>query len=190
MFTTKHNECVGFESRWKVIKVSQESGTETTEFSTSNQQCTTKETRNCDTQTEPEELQLESQTEEGVNEEYMQRLSKWLNEIYPQVKNVMDDVSNSKAFEGYRLSSDDTELNCKLLQTLTLPLPKDANHILNDSDENDDKSKVNLLIWNCTGSILAAAMSKKSPQLVLPSIHCFSVLPLNKKWRSNHRRHT
>lgn len=60
-----------------------------------------------------------------------EKLAAWLKRIYPQVKKELDDCANSKAFKGYKLSSDKAEANCKLIQSVNVVKNlKDADNIV------------------------------------------------------------
>ncbi|KAJ8984705.1 hypothetical protein NQ317_004966 [Molorchus minor] len=132
MFGVKHNECVGFESRWKVKKVSSETSTQTTEFSASEKGTSTLNTTSTQMQTVSDE-KIVSQPEVD-----MQKLADWLSKIYPKVKNEIDEANNSHAFRGYKLAEELTEANCKLLQTINI-------------------LKVSQLSWNQTGKSIAVS---------------------------------
>lgn len=60
------------------------------------------------------------------------KLAAWLKRIYPQVKKELDDCSTSKAFKGYKLTSDKSEANCKLIQSVDVVknLIKDADTVI------------------------------------------------------------
>ncbi|RZC40462.1 hypothetical protein BDFB_008458 [Asbolus verrucosus] len=73
------------------------------------------------------EIQTEGQESTSNVEVDEEKLAEWLKRIYPRVKKELDDVANSKAFRGYRLSTDTSDANCKLVQTVDISsLVKDA----------------------------------------------------------------
>ncbi|XP_030758051.1 WD repeat-containing protein 34-like [Sitophilus oryzae] len=146
MFTVKHNECIGFESRWKVKKLSTDTTTQTTEFSVSEKACSTLEHESKDVQT----ISTETETHKEVD---MEKLAEWLNRIYPSVKKQIDNVNNSKVLKNYKLLDDNTDVTCKLIQQLKV----------NAINENGDKalSKISCAIWNYSGKCLAVSSNFK-----------------------------
>ncbi|CAH1155069.1 unnamed protein product [Phaedon cochleariae] len=134
MFGTKHNECVGYESTWKVKKVSSEGSTQTTEFAVAD--------KGSNTMMKSEiEVQTEDEPTKQVSEVDMDKLANWLTGIYPSVRKELNEASNSHAFRGYQLQGDSKDAECKLLQSL-----KVSNAISN---------RVVALSWNQTGKTLA-----------------------------------
>ncbi|ENN79714.1 hypothetical protein D910_01642 [Dendroctonus ponderosae] len=109
MFTVKHHECVGFESKWKVKKVSANNSCQT-EFRTTETGSNTSERKSQEVQTE--------KTEPTQTDVDMEKLGKWLSKIYPQVKEQIDNSNNSRIFQNYRLLDDPIDATCKLVQTL------------------------------------------------------------------------
>jgi hypothetical protein len=63
------------------------------------------------------EVEQKASTSCEVDEE---KLAEWLKRIYPSVKKELDDISNSKAFKGYKVSTDSSDANCKLVQTISV----------------------------------------------------------------------
>jgi hypothetical protein len=63
------------------------------------------------------EVEQKATTSCEVDEE---KLAEWLKRIYPSVKKELDDISNSKAFKGYKVSTDSSDANCKLVQTISV----------------------------------------------------------------------
>ncbi|CAH1113382.1 unnamed protein product [Psylliodes chrysocephalus] len=141
MFTTKHNECVGFESNWKVKRVYSSTESQTTEFAVAEQE----------TSTAPKEsimIQTDSQPPPKLTEEVdMDKVAGFLHTIYPNLKKAIDDCNNSRAFRGYKRQSDIEEVECKLVQIVNAP---------RIGEEGDSSSKkVSSLTWNQSGKSLA-----------------------------------
>ncbi|XP_050512216.1 cytoplasmic dynein 2 intermediate chain 2-like [Diabrotica virgifera virgifera] len=141
MFGIKHNECVGFESRWKVKKVSSNAATQATEFSQSEKGTSTGTTDSIEIQTDAIE------TPSVAEDVDMVKLANWLRGIYPTVRKEIDEANNSHAFRGYRLQNDTNEADCKLLQTLSI-----AN--VGTGDSNLSK-RIASVSWNQSGKSLA-----------------------------------
>ncbi|XP_068909123.1 NADH-ubiquinone oxidoreductase 49 kDa subunit-like isoform X2 [Tenebrio molitor] len=146
MFTVKHNECVGFESRWKVKKVSSVGSTQTSNYSKTEMETTTSEKKDMEVQTEVEQ---KATTSCEVDEE---KLAEWLKRIYPSVKKELDDISNSKAFKGYKVSTDSSDANCKLVQTVS---------VSSQMKDGTIGSNVSALSWNSTNNTVAIACTYK-----------------------------
>lgn len=68
-------------------------------------------------QQKSQEVQTEK-TEAPQPDVDMEKLGKWLNKIYPQVKEQIDNANNSKIFQNYRLLDDPIDATCKLVETL------------------------------------------------------------------------
>ncbi|KAL1516873.1 hypothetical protein ABEB36_000711 [Hypothenemus hampei] len=140
-FSVKHNECVGFESKWKVTKVSMESGSQTSEFTTAEQGCDAIEHKSQDIQTEPEV----KKNEDAVD---MEKLAKWLSALYPKVKEQIENAnSSSKIFKNYRLIDETIDTTCKLVQSVQI------------TKTNNEETKAVPIIaslkWNNVGNCLA-----------------------------------
>ncbi|XP_056632887.1 cytoplasmic dynein 2 intermediate chain 2-like isoform X1 [Diorhabda sublineata] len=141
MFGIKHNECVGFESRWKVKKVTTDTAIQTTEFSQAEKGTNSTAVGNIEIQTDSSEAPVLSEDTD------MQKLATWLRNIYPRVKKEIDDANNSNAFRGYRLQRDTSEVECKLLQKINIA------H--NAGGDNTISKKVSSMTWNQSGKSLA-----------------------------------
>nr|XP_023021351.1 WD repeat-containing protein 34-like [Leptinotarsa decemlineata] len=144
MFGTKHNECVGFESRWKVKKVISESSSQTTENEFSDKGTNTLIKTSMEVQTE------EDDSTEVTSETDMQKLATWLSGVYPRVKKELDEANNSHAFRGYRLQGESNKADCKLLQIINV----------SGKTESGDKAmpkRVSTISWNQTGKTIAVA---------------------------------
>ncbi|KAG5873372.1 hypothetical protein JTB14_022975 [Gonioctena quinquepunctata] len=144
MFGTKHNECVGFESRWKVKKVFSESTSQTTEHTVSEKGINTLLKTSIEVQTE------EDDSNKITSETDMQKLSEWLSKIYPRVKKEIDDANNSRAFRGYRLQGESSEADCKLVQIVNV-----FSHP--GSGDTALPKKVSAICWNQTGKSVSIA---------------------------------
>ncbi|XP_018580092.1 WD repeat-containing protein 34-like isoform X2 [Anoplophora glabripennis] len=141
MFGIKHNECVGFESKWKVKKVSSETSTQTTEFGVAEKGTSTQGKISTEVQTVADETVLKKSSEAD-----MEKLAHWLSKIYPSVKKEIDNANNSRAFRGYRLAKDRNDANCKLLQNL---------NVFKSGESGDKATRVSALTWNRTGKTIA-----------------------------------
>lgn len=86
--------------------------TQTTEFSVKQVGCTT-------TQKTSKPIQTDVCSERFATVD-MDKLAKWLNSIYPKVKQQLDSANTSKAFRNYRLLDDPIEATCKLVQTVQI----------------------------------------------------------------------
>ncbi|CAG9761581.1 unnamed protein product [Ceutorhynchus assimilis] len=146
MFNVKHNECVGFESKWKVKKVSANSASQTTEFSVSEKGSDTVERKSQEAQTET--------TQKPSEEVEMSKLANWLNKIYPNVKEQIDKSNSSRAFQNYRTSNTSVDSLCKLVQSFS---------IAGKNADDGDKAIpiINCLDWNNSGKLLAVSHSFK-----------------------------
>ncbi|XP_019755719.1 cytoplasmic dynein 2 intermediate chain 2-like [Dendroctonus ponderosae] len=144
MFTVKHHECVGFESKWKVKKVSANNSCQT-EFRTTETGSNTSERKSQEVQTE--------KTEPTQTDVDMEKLGKWLSKIYPQVKEQIDNSNNSRIFQNYRLLDDPIDATCKLVQTLQV------------ASKGETGSKAIPIIaslqWNNSGKSLAVPYNYK-----------------------------
>ncbi|CAG9857945.1 unnamed protein product [Phyllotreta striolata] len=142
MFTKKHNECVGFESCWKVKRVYSVSDTQTSDFEVADKTVNTTPKECIMVQTDP--LPTPSLIE-GVD---MNKVAGFLKELYPDMKKAIDDCNNSKAFVGYRKRLDKDEVNCKLLQTFGY------SKLIEESGDEGAK-RVSCMSWNQSGQSLA-----------------------------------
>ncbi|CAH0553944.1 unnamed protein product [Brassicogethes aeneus] len=140
MFSVKHSECIGFESKWKVVKVSSEAGMQTSEFQVDTKGTSTVENKGISIQTDSTACQSK--------EVDMQKVADWLNRIYPNVAKELNEANNSKAFKGYCLSSDSKDFSLKHLQTI------ERNVVTEKGDSNDTISSMS---WNSTGKILSVS---------------------------------
>ncbi|VEN39509.1 unnamed protein product [Callosobruchus maculatus] len=147
MFGIKHNECVGFESRWKVTKVVTASSTQTTDFS-SNEKGTNTAERACI------EVQTDDRAQLETTEADMERLAAWLSKIYPKVEKAMDECSTSQAFRGYRMQGDLQDANCKLLQNMSIV------NVL-DGGSGDKMTRISNITWNQTGKSIAISCNSE-----------------------------
>nr|CAI5855491.1 unnamed protein product [Callosobruchus analis] len=147
MFGIKHNECVGFESRWKVTKVVTASATQTTDFSSSEKGTNTAE-RACI------EVQTDGRAPLETTEADMERLAAWLGKIYPKVEKAMDECSTSQAFRGYRMQGDLQDANCKLLQNISIV------NVL-DGGSGDKMTRISNITWNQTGKSIAISCNSE-----------------------------
>ncbi|XP_050296697.1 cytoplasmic dynein 2 intermediate chain 2-like [Anthonomus grandis grandis] len=148
MFSVKHNECVGFESKWTVRKVSTNTSSQTTEFSTSEKGCTTTELTSKEVQTDI----VKPSTERTDPDAEMENLAKWLKKIYPQVKNQLDKANNSKAFRNYKLMDGPVDVTCKLLQNL---------FVVSKAEGDKALPIIACLEWSPSGKILAVVHNFK-----------------------------
>jgi hypothetical protein len=107
---------------------------------------TTSEKKDMEVQTEVEQ---KATTSCEVDEE---KLAEWLKRIYPSVKKELDDISNSKAFKGYKVSTDSSDANCKLVQTVS---------VSSQMKDGTIGSNVSALSWNSTNNTVAIACTYK-----------------------------
>ncbi|XP_064212357.1 cytoplasmic dynein 2 intermediate chain 2 isoform X1 [Tribolium castaneum] len=145
MFNVKHNECVGFESRWRVKKVSSVGSTQTTDYSKAEMETSPPEKKDTQVQTETPEGATSVQVDE-------EKLAEWLRKIYPKVKKELDDSANSRAFKGYKLSTDSSDANCKLVQIL---------NVASQVKDAEIGSYVSAMSWNSTNQTLAVSCTYK-----------------------------
>ncbi|XP_066147909.1 cytoplasmic dynein 2 intermediate chain 2-like [Euwallacea fornicatus] len=166
MFSVKHNECVGFESKWKVTKVSTNSASQTTEFAVSEKSCSA-------TKQKSQEIQTDSQENPSAAVD-MEKLAQWLHKIYPEVKEQLRNASDSKVFQNYRLLDEPADASCKLLQTLEVA-----------SSRNEGSKAVPIITslqWNCTGSTVAVPYNYKHKTWCYHSgVVCIYVLTRDQK---------
>ncbi|XP_071051464.1 cytoplasmic dynein 2 intermediate chain 2-like isoform X1 [Onthophagus taurus] len=138
MFSTQDCECVGFESIWKVTKVYEVNSSQTNyvshEIGTTTQPKVTSET-----QTDMFEIPATCEVD-------MERLSKWLNKIYPTVSKELNETIHSQAFKNYRLDKNYEKPSVKLLQSLK---------VIAGQDNSGEIPRVSSLSWNSTGNTLA-----------------------------------
>ncbi|KAL3280215.1 hypothetical protein HHI36_017715 [Cryptolaemus montrouzieri] len=143
MFGVKHNECVGFESRWTVKKVYYEGATQTPLYVAKNATTETNKT---------EEVQVQTDNIESKSVEVdVDKLAEFLTNMYPKVKRELDDLT-SRAFNKYKPQTDFGDTSRKLLQTIEI-IPQ------NESSEQVNSAKLSSLSWNCSAKTLAVSLS-------------------------------
>ncbi|XP_060520299.1 cytoplasmic dynein 2 intermediate chain 2-like [Cylas formicarius] len=143
MFGFKHNECVGFESRWKVKKVSSSASAQTTKQEGSEQGCNAVERNNVEIQSEAKET--------VIKETDMDKLAGWLSRIYPSVRKELDSASKSRAFKRYPPFQTTNRIEPKLVQELEISSK------VGEKDKN--KNTISCLSWNQTGNLIATSQS-------------------------------
>lgn len=87
------------------------------------------------------------------------KLTSFLERQYPIVKRQLDDVNNSKAFDGYKLDEDTEGASCKILQSVDIMDHSDK--VLVNGNLNLLKRelfqifRISEISWNQTGNYLA-----------------------------------
>jgi WD40 repeat protein len=132
--------------KFKTLRVSSVGSTQTSNYSKTEMETTTSEKKDMEVQTEVEQ---KATTSCEVDEE---KLAEWLKRIYPSVKKELDDISNSKAFKGYKVSTDSSDANCKLVQTVS---------VSSQMKDGTIGSNVSALSWNSTNNTVAIACTYK-----------------------------
>ncbi|KAK9878697.1 hypothetical protein WA026_023397 [Henosepilachna vigintioctopunctata] len=145
MFGVKHNECVGFDSRWEVKKVYYEGCTQTPLYVSKNATTETARSKEIEVQTDPMEIPQVPAVD-------MDKLAGFLTKIYPKVIEELDESVNSTAFAGYKVQNEPLEEASKLLQTIEV-FPQ------NESTETVNSAKISSVSWNCSARTIAVAMS-------------------------------
>lgn len=136
--------------------------TQTTEYSVKEIGCTTS-----DTTSKPIQTDVPCERSETVD---MDKLAKWLNSIYPKMKEQLDRANTSKAFRNYRLLDDPIEATCKLVQTIQVTVREEGSKAVSFTPENlkpklqstnQIPSVVSNLLWNNSRSALAITCGYK-----------------------------
>ncbi|EEZ98765.1 WD repeat-containing protein 34-like Protein [Tribolium castaneum] len=99
---------------------------------------------------EKKDTQVQTETPEGATSVQVdeEKLAEWLRKIYPKVKKELDDSANSRAFKGYKLSTDSSDANCKLVQIL---------NVASQVKDAEIGSYVSAMSWNSTNQTLAVS---------------------------------
>lgn len=145
MFNVKRNKCVGFESRWRVKKVSTVGSTQTTDCLETETATSTSGKTESEVQTNTEENTLKYEVDE-------EKLAEWLRGIYPTWKKEFDNNTNSKAFRGYKLSTNLSDPNCNLVQVI---------NVASQVKDAEIGSHISALSWNSTNNTLAVSCTYK-----------------------------
>ncbi|XP_063926225.1 cytoplasmic dynein 2 intermediate chain 2-like isoform X2 [Zophobas morio] len=129
----------------QILVVSLVGSTQTTEYTKTDMDTNTSDKKDI-------EVQTESQASAPTCEVDEEKLAAWLKKIYPSVKKELDDNAHSRAFRGYKLSTDNSDANCRLVQTLDVSThAKDA----------AVGCHVSALSWNSTNKTLGVAYTYK-----------------------------
>ncbi|KAK5650559.1 hypothetical protein RI129_001588 [Pyrocoelia pectoralis] len=142
MFSVNTSECVGFDSRWKVKGVYNESSSQTAPPSLSSISTDTGTSAEVETQTSDISVPY-SKVE--VDEE---KLANWLAKVCPSVERELNEAICSKAFYGSYAYEGSVVPNSKLLQIL---------NVANNSGDGDYANRVQAISWNSTGNTIAVA---------------------------------
>lgn len=145
MFGVKHNECVGFDSRWSVKKVYYEGTSQTPLYVSKDGSTNPVENKEVEVQTDPPEALKDVDVD-------VDRLAGFLNKMYPRVKKELDDVINSRAFDSYSLQSEYNDTSIKLLQSIEV-IPQEK------SIEAANVANLSSFSWNCTAKSIAVSLS-------------------------------
>ncbi|GJQ88153.1 hypothetical protein Trydic_g13155 [Trypoxylus dichotomus] len=135
-------ECVGFDSVWRVKRVYTATSAQTTEFSSQEHATNTTLSRVIETQTD-------SPVVPNACDVDMNKLSSWLQKMYPCVSRELNDSINSSAFKNYRVA-----------QTKEQPIVKLMQKIKVQECNGDDVCRISTLSWNATGNTLAVACNQ------------------------------
>ncbi|KAI4457916.1 dynein intermediate chain [Holotrichia oblita] len=95
-------------------------------------------------QTQTDEVSVPTDSDVDLN-----KLSDWLQKIYPRVSRELNDSINSSAFKNYRVARSTEPPVVKLIQTIKV---QDSN--------SDNVCRVSTLSWNATGNTLAVACNQ------------------------------
>ncbi|XP_044761503.1 cytoplasmic dynein 2 intermediate chain 2-like [Coccinella septempunctata] len=145
MFGVKHNECVGFDSRWSVKKVYYEGSTQTPLYVSKDGTTNTVDNKEIEVQTDPPEALKNVDFD-------VDRLAGFLTKMYPRVKRELDD-SHSIAFDNYTLQGELCDTSIKLLQSVEV-IPQDKS-----SMEAANIAKLSSFSWNCSSKTIAVSLS-------------------------------